>query len=184
MSMPGPNGTQHVMRVNYRSANVFNPKQKATPLRPAGRVVFALRGKDVAGVQSIRPREQQGAKLDTLNSFGNFETVPPYKKDGVFYPFGRVLRGSTGFVARDKAFTKMVDAQGQQPQIDIDTSWLSVGHVDETLSFVKAPTPRGWAMLANDARLAMKMLAGACERRARQSRMFTGYSWSTSTPAW
>ena len=176
MTMPGPGHSQHVMHVNYRSANVFDPKKKETPLRPAGRVVFALRGKDVAGVQQFDLANSR-IEMDTLNSFGNFETVPPYKKDGVFYPFGRVLRGSTESWHVDRAFATMVDAQGQQPQIEIDTSWLFVGHVDETISFVRAPSPRGWALLANDARLSMKMLADASNAGHGDVPMFTGYSW-------
>ncbi|MBN9160165.1 MAG: protein-arginine deiminase [Myxococcales bacterium] len=176
MTMPGPGHSQHVMRVNYRSANIFNPKKKETPLRPAGRVVFALRGKDVAGVQQFDLANSR-IEMDTLNSFGNFETVPPYKKDGVFYPFGRVLRGSTDSWHVDRAFATMVDAQGQQPQIEIDTSWLFVGHVDETISFVRAPSPRGWALLANDARLSMKMLANASRAGHGNVPMFIGYSW-------
>lgn len=176
MTMPGPGHSQHVMRVNYRSANVFDAKKKEAPLRPAGRVVFALRGKDVAGVQQFDLANSR-VDMDTLNSFGNFETVPPYKKDGVFYPFGRVLRGSTDSWHVDRTFATMVDAQGQQPQIEIDTSWLFVGHVDETLSFVRAPSPRGWALLANDARLAMKMLANASRAGYGDVPMFIGDAW-------
>jgi protein-arginine deiminase len=176
MSMPGPGGTQHVMRVNYRSANVFEPDQKETPLRPAGQVVFAMmRGKDVAGVQQFDLSHD--AQMDSLNSFGNLETIPPYQKDGVSYPLGRVLRGATSSWFPDRAFAKMVNAQLQQPAIEIDTSWLFVGHVDETLSFVKAPTPRGWMVLANDATMAKQMLEDAERAGEGDTPMFVGKSW-------
>ncbi len=186
MSMPSQGGGQHVMRVNYRSANVFEPADAKKPLRPAGRVVFAFRGPDVAAIQQFDLKHSP--RMDTLNSFGNFETVPPYEKDGASFPFGRVLRGSTRSYFPDKTFTKLVDSQGQQPAIAVDTSWLAVAHVDETLSFVKAPTPRGWVVLANDARLARQMLETAANEGHGDVPMFVGKSWvdmetGESTPA-
>jgi len=172
MSMPGPNGSQHVVRVNYRSANVTDPEKPRAPLRAAGRIVFALRGRDVAGVQQFDI--EHAPEMDGLNSLGNLETVPPYEKDGVSFPFGRVLRGRTKSFYPDRAFSRMVEAQGQQPPIDIDTSWLHVGHVDETLTFVKAPTRRGWMLLANDPTLAKKMLEDAVANGAADVPMFVG----------
>ncbi len=175
MAMPSAGGGQHVMRVNYRSANVVEPTNKKKPLRPAGRVVFELRGPDVAAIQQFDVAHSP--RMDTLNSFGNFETIPPHDKDGASYPFGRVLRGSTRSYYPDKTFTTLIDSQAQQPAVAIDTSWLLVGHVDETLSFVKAPTPRGWVLLANDARLARKMLEGAVKAGHGKVPMFVGKSW-------
>jgi protein-arginine deiminase len=175
MTMPGPNGTQQAMRVNYRSPNIFDAAQKDTPLRPAGQIVFTLRGKDVAGVQQFDIGHN--SDMDSLSSFGNFETVPPYEKDGITYPFGRVLRGSTASWFPDRAFAKMVDAQRVQPSIEIDTSWLYVGHVDETISFVKAPTKRGWVLMINDAPLAKKMLDDAVAAGEGDAPMFVGKTW-------
>jgi protein-arginine deiminase len=174
-SMPGTGGTQHVMRVNYRSANVSDPDRKGRPLRDAGQVVFKLRGKDVAGIQQFDLSHDP--EMDTLNSFGNWETVPPYEKDGVSFPFGRILRGSSIQFYPDRTFARMIEAQAQQPPIDIDTSWLYVGHVDETVSFVKAPTPRGWMLLANDPRLAKTMLEEAARAGHGDVPMFVGMTW-------
>jgi protein-arginine deiminase len=174
-SMPGKDGTQHVMRVNYRSANVFEPKKAKNPLRPAGQIVFELRGKDVAGVQQFDIKHSPN--MDTLNSFGNFETAPPHEKDGVQFPFGRVIRGKTKSYFPDPSFATMISSQGQQPEIDVDTSWLLVGHVDETISFVKAPTPRGWVVLLNDAPLAKKLLEDAVAAGKGDTPMFVGKSW-------
>jgi len=175
MSMPGPGGTQHVIRVNYRSANISDPSRKGRPLRDAGKVVFQLRGKDVAGVQQFDLAHDPG--MDTLNSFGNWETVPPYEKDGVAFPFGRILRGSANHFFPDRTFARMMESQAQQPPIDIDTSWLYVGHVDETVSFVKAPTPRGWMLLVNDARLAKVILEDASRLGSGDVPMFVGLRW-------
>lgn len=175
MSMPAEGGAQHVVRVNYRSANVYEPEKKDNPLRPAGTVVFRLRGKDVAGVQQFDIKHDQ--EMDSLNSFGNLETAPPHTANGVFYPFGRVVRGETKSFFPDKAFETMIESQGQQPPIYIDTSWLLVGHVDETISFVKAPTPRGWKLLVNDARMAKKMLEDQVAAGHGDVMMFVGKFW-------
>ena len=175
MSMPGKDGTQHVIRVNYRSANVFEPEKEKTPLRPAGQFVFKVRGHDVAGVQQFLI--DHDPDMDTLNSFGNLETVPPYEKDGVSFPFGRVIRGNVKSYYPDKSFVKMIESQRMQPAIYVDTSWLLVAHIDETMSFVKAPTPRGWALLVNDARLAKQMLEDAVAAGKGDTPMFVGKYW-------
>lgn len=175
-SMPGPNGEQHVMHVNYRSANLYQPQSKKSPLRQAGRYVFTdLRGKDSAGVQQFDPKHN--LNMDSLNSFGNFETIPPYTLNGESFPLGRVLRGKTKTFFPDPTFTKMIESQGIQPPVYIDTSWLLVGHVDETISFVKVDSPRGWAVLVNDARLAKQMLEAQVEAGHGDVPMFVGKNW-------
>ena len=174
-SMPGPGGTQHAMRVNYRSANVFNPDKPKSPLRPAGQWVFKIRGKDVAGVQQFDIKHDPD--MDSLNSFGNLETVPPYDKDGTSYPLGRVIRGSVKALYPDPTFAKMINSQGMQPEIFVDTSWLLVGHIDETTSFVKTATPRGWQMLVNDARLCKQMFEDQVTAGHGDVTMFVGKSW-------
>jgi protein-arginine deiminase len=172
MSLPGDGGAQHVIRVAYRSANVDTPGDALNPLRDAGKVVFEnLRGKDFAGVQQFDPNHDPA--MDSLNSCGNFETIPPFGE----FPFGRVLRGKTATFFPDPTFVKMVEAQGQQPPVYIDTSWLFVGHVDETISFVKAKTPRGWALLVNDPTLAKKMLDDQVTSGNGTTPMFVGLSW-------
>jgi protein-arginine deiminase len=182
MSMPAPGGEQHVIRVNIRSANMSHGAAGGrNPLRPAGRVVFYLRGKDSAAIQAYDPTRL--GQFDTLNSFGNFETVPPYTFNGESYPLGRTLRGSTPSYYPDRVFTKMMEAQLIQPPIYLDTSWLLVGHVDETLSFVKADTPRGWVLLVNDARMAWQMLREQADAGRGNVPMFVGKYWSDGTPA-
>ncbi|MBS2013812.1 MAG: protein-arginine deiminase [Deltaproteobacteria bacterium] len=182
MTMPGPNGAQHVMRVNIRSANETNPASKTNPLRRAGRLVFtALRGKDSAAVQQFDPT--RNGRFDTLNSFGNFETIPPYTNGGESFPLGRVLRGNIASYYPDKTFLKMIEAQRVQPPVYVDTSWLLVGHVDETLSFVKAGTPRGWVLLVNDATAAKSMLEAQSAAGNGGLPMFVGKFWDSRTPA-
>jgi protein-arginine deiminase len=168
-SMPAPGGKQHVIHVNFRSAN------HEGSLRSAGRIVFALRGKDVAGLAQFDPNHSNG--MDSLNSFGNLETVPPYSFNGKTYPRGRVVRGSTPSYYPDKSFDRMIDAQGAQPMIYVDTEWLLVGHVDETTTFVKTNSPRGWALGLNDPALARTMLEQAKNAGQGSTPMFVGKSW-------
>ena len=182
MSMPAAGGKQHVIRVNIRSANVYNPNNPSYPLRGAGAVVWVLRGKDTAGIQEWKSqRSRQEQNNDSLNSFGNLETVPPYTLNGQSYPLGRIIRGSTASVYPDKNFVKMMESQKVQPPIYVDTSWLVVGHVDETISFVKANTPRGWVMLANDATLARNMFQSQSNAGRGNTPLHVGKYWATSS---
>ncbi len=147
MAMPGPGGEPHAIDVNFRSAN-----HTGGQLRSAGRVVFGLRGPDIAAAVQFDPSHSN--YMDTLNSFGNFETIPPFSHAGKSYPMGRVFRGGTPDYYPDKSFDRMVDAQSAQLPVWADTSWLLVSHIDETLSFLPAPSARGWVVLASDPTMA------------------------------
>lgn len=185
MSMPTTSG-QHVIDVYLRAANVYYPTNAKSPLRDAGKAVFTLfRGKDAAGVQQYDINHDQNS--DSLNSFGNFETIPPYSNAGKDYPLGRIFRGSIPSFAIDPPFKLMMESQAVQPPVYIDTSWLNVGHVDETISFVKVNSPRGWAILVNDPAMAKKMLQDASAAGNGSTLMFAGKNWldanSNETPA-
>jgi protein-arginine deiminase len=192
-SMPAAGGRQHVMRVLIRSANVYNPKSATQPLRAAGRFLFTrMRGRDVAAVQqfdleSPRPIAAQfnstgnlptippyAYLADTLNSGGNFSTIPPYTHDGRAYPNGRILIGGRPGYRPDPSFLRMLEAQGAQKPLYIDTSWLQAGHVDEVVSFVKAPSARGWAMVVLDPRLGVQLLRQARAEGRGNAAMFVG----------
>lgn len=177
MSMPAPGGAQKVIHVNFRSANYTN-----NTLRSAGKVVYTiLRGEDVAGATSYDPAHSNS--MDTLNSFGNLETIPPYTKNGVTYAFGKVLRGSTPSFYPDQTFLKMITSQAVQGVLLIDTEWLLVGHVDETTSFIKAASPRGWVMLAADPALSKTMLEDQQDAGFGNVQMFVGKQWSGGVSA-
>ncbi len=186
-SMPGLNGTQKVMRVFFRSANIEDPTDQSFPMRAAGRIVFTrFRGKNVAGVQQVDLRSPP--ETQSLNSFGNLETIPPYTLGTKSWPLGRVLRGSVPGFAPDTSFSAMTESQRyQEPSVNVDTSWLLVGHVDETVSFIKASTPRGWIVLVNDARLARTMLEAQVALGRGGVKMFIGQQWiddeGVETPA-
>jgi|CXWL01.1.fsa_nt_gi protein-arginine deiminase len=183
MSMPAVGGT-HVIDVFIRSANVQS-NSNLNPLRTAGKVVFSkFRGPDAAGLQAYDRNHNEEA--DSLNSFGNTETIPPYTLGNESYPLGRLFRGSTPSFFPDPVFAKMLESQGVQPAVYVDTSWLLVGHVDETISFVRANTPRGWVMLVNDPALARQMLQEQVQAGNGGARLFVGRNWlegNGETPA-
>ena len=166
-------GGSHVIDVYYRSANVDHATDVINPLRPAGKIVFAkFRGPDAAAVQAYDRTHDE--LMYTLNSMGNTEPLPPYGLGANDYPLGRLLRGSTPTYFPDPVFSKMLEAQAVQPPVYVDTSWLYVGHVDETISFVRANSPRGWVMLVNDPRLAKQMLVDQVAAGNGAARMFVG----------
>ncbi|RJQ71961.1 hypothetical protein D5S17_26635 [Pseudonocardiaceae bacterium YIM PH 21723] len=167
VSMPGQS-----MRVMIRSANRWQLADAdgtlRPSLRPAGRQLFRhLRGRDVGVVQefaeSSLPQED-----DSLNSTGNFESLPPYRG----FPNGRLLYGSTPDRMPSPAFVRMLTAQGQQPPLVIDTSWLLVGHTDETVHVVPKPGGQGWTLMVADPRLAEGLLRQVAEQGLGDTRLF------------
>jgi hypothetical protein len=109
------------------------------------------------------PRQTHGNWRDasTYDSFGNLEVSPPVTVDGIFYPYGRIYygdRGPFGPTDRVKAF---LDKQRVQAPIQLDTSWLCVGHVDEYVSFLPDPTaPKGFRVALADTTEAMAFFEG------------------------
>ncbi|MBX5482237.1 MAG: protein-arginine deiminase [Myxococcaceae bacterium] len=174
MAMPAPDGQQHVIRVAYRSANIYH-NSTSNPLRDYGRIVYLLRGKDVAAVQEYDLKSDPS--MDTLNSFGNTEIIPPYTLGDESFPLGRLFRGSVPSFHPDKAFSKMLESQKVQPPVYVDTSWLLVGHVDETFTFLKVNSPRGWIVLVNDPALARQMLEAEVAKGNGDVTMFKGQYW-------
>lgn len=182
MSIPSPDGEQQ-MRVFVR-APVRDGRDNAgsNPFRQTGRVVFTeLRGPDVAGIQHFDPEYVPatiaGMSYDSRGSTGNYGTVPAYEQNGKKYPLGRKVIGAvpgTGFTA-DPAFNTMLELQGFQDPITVDTSWLSVGHIDEFMSVIPADNERGWALVAADPKLAMELLEELVEDGRGSERLYTPY---------
>ncbi|MEV6416307.1 protein-arginine deiminase family protein [Kribbella sp. NPDC051718] len=168
--MPAVGGSQ-TMRILIRSGNVWefpgtDGKPIATP-RPAGRLIYRdLRGPDVGVVQELSPVASSGLN-DLLNMGGNIESLPPYAG----YPHGRIVYGS-GSRHPDRGFITMVTGQGYQPPVVVDTSWLMVGHADETTHVVRADNTRGWTLAVADPRLAVELLREARRAGAGDARLF------------
>ncbi|MBJ3811170.1 protein-arginine deiminase domain-containing protein [Streptomyces flavofungini] len=163
-SAPGPGGKQHTMRVLIRSAQ---------PDRDAGRELFEkLRGPDVGVVQVSGVRDSEEW---TLNSMGNLETIPPYTLNGKSYPAGRIIQGYRADSGSKpaKAMRTFLSSQGVQAPLLLDTSWLSVGHVDEFVQFLPADTPRGWRVGVADPALGVELLAKAKRDGHGAKKMFS-----------
>jgi protein-arginine deiminase len=176
-TVPAPAGEQRRLDVFMRSANVERPGQPENALREAGREVYmSYHGMNAAG---YTPPHAPGHSrdMDSLNSYGNTETIPPHAHAGVTYPLGRILRGSTPSFFPNPAVDDFLAAQRVQPTVFIDTSWLLVGHVDETISFLKSNSSLGFALLVNDPALAKKMLEDLVGQGHGDAMLFVGKTW-------
>ncbi|GAA1602253.1 hypothetical protein GCM10009804_68430 [Kribbella hippodromi] len=165
VSMPAVGGA-HTMRILIRSGNLWDYPEKNTP-RPAGRLLYRdLRGPDVGVVQQFGDNQAPGVD-DLLNMGGNLELLPPYPG----YPHGRVYYGS-GARRPDPTFLKLITGQGYQSPLSYDTSWLLVGHADETVHVVRANNARGWTLAVADPRLAVRLLRDVQRQGGGRQQLF------------
>ncbi|MFI8219624.1 protein-arginine deiminase domain-containing protein [Streptomyces sp. NPDC085932] len=164
VSMTGPGGRRHVMRVMLRSAQ---------PDRDAGRELFEkVRGRDIGVVQVTDRAEPDDW---SLNSMGNLETIPPYTHNGRSYPAGRIIMGERkdSGARPSKVMRTMLASQGMQDPLLLDTSWLGVGHVDEFVQFLPADTPRGWRLGVADPEAGLRLLREAQRDGHGKTKMFS-----------
>ncbi|VUC31630.1 unnamed protein product [Clonostachys rosea] len=142
-SIPGPNGPV-VLRIMIKSAQDF---------RPSGEEVFTrLRSDTVGAVQ------HPGAGMST-DSMGNLETIPPYSFNGRSFPAGRVIMGSSE--GATPLMFSFLQAQETQDPLELNTTWLKVGHVDEFVQFLPANNDRGWVLMADDPVFGLNLLKKA-----------------------
>lgn len=104
-------------------------------------------------------RTDETPRPDSLNSFGNLDCTPPLPG----YPLGRVLFGGAGHSDDTRHMSKVVTdflyAQQVQPPVELYSSWLAVGHVDEFLTFVPWDNVLGFKLLLASPRRAFEILA-------------------------
>lgn len=170
-SMPGPGGRPHVMQVLVRSPNAMRDGSELAQ-RGGGRAVYTqLRGPDVGAVQELTPGRALlplvGVSEDTLNSTGNFSATPPHRTSRRRFPHGRLIYGSAPGSRPDPAFVRMLVDQGAQPPIELDTSWLEIGHIDEFVAFLPADTPRGFVAVVADPGYAYRLLREAADSQVQ-----------------
>ena len=95
---------------------------------------------------------------DSVNYGGNIEIAPP-AGPGLS---GRPVIGNSSSRPMDQAVLDFLGGQAGGNPIEIDTSWLKVGHVDELISFVPTPaTVNKWAILQNSTTVAFAILMEA-----------------------
>jgi len=118
-------------------------------------------GKDFGVIQKGKYR---GDWAQWIDWFGNLEVSPPLKVQGREFPHGRIYAGTQGQRVMHPDVIKFLEAQGAQaPVLWLDTSWLIIGHVDETVSWVPSRVGRPYRMLIPSARLAVEILKKAEE---------------------
>ena len=155
-SMPGLGGRPQTIRVLLRS-----PQQD---WRPAGRELYErLRGPDVAVIDNAPDPGGVGGIGDTLSSDGNLETIPPYSYHGHDYPAGRIVMGEdpANHQTPSPGERTLLAAQGVQDPLLLDTSFTFVQHVDESIQFLPADTPRGWRLAIADPTAGIAVLRAA-----------------------
>ncbi|MEV6285823.1 protein-arginine deiminase family protein [Kribbella sp. NPDC051770] len=152
MSIPGPGGKPQGMKVLLGSVNDSR--------RVGSRVIFTeLAGADVAAVHVEHvPVPEENESYDSM---GNLETIPATPQ----HPVGRIVIGGDGFehgkTGPASEMTTLLKSQGMQNPLGLDTSWLTVGHVDEFLQFVPVPGSRlGWKALIADPAAGLQLLRG------------------------
>jgi len=175
MAMPTANGLK-IIDVYLRSANIEQSFQGSTGLREGGRVVYTkFHGVDTAGMTAYGG--QHSMQCFFFNETGTTETIPPFTHDGKTWPLGRILKGEAGSIRGDQGMIKMMESQGVQTPLFISTGWLLVGHVDETVSFLKSDNARGWVMLANDATMAINLFQDLQTQGDGSVPVFQGEYW-------
>ncbi|CAH1782438.1 unnamed protein product [Owenia fusiformis] len=110
--------------------------------------IFSLLGKDFGYVT----RETYLEEPNSLDSFGNLEVSPPVKVNGVSFPFGKILIGGTlpgAFNERRmlKVIRNFLSAQKVQPLVELFSDWLTVGHIDEFMTFVPTNDKKSFKLL-------------------------------------
>jgi protein-arginine deiminase len=95
-----------------------------------------------------------------IDWYGNLEVTPPHTDSrGRRFPYGRVLTGKQRQLAMHAGVMSFLKAQAVQwPPIVVDTSWLLIGHVDETVNFVPAKTRSGFKVLLPSPKAARDLL--------------------------
>ncbi|MEV6416124.1 protein-arginine deiminase family protein [Kribbella sp. NPDC051718] len=146
MSMPGLGGQQQSMKVLLGSVNDSR--------RVGSRVIFTeLAGHDVAAVHTEHVPVLDPFENDSYDSMGNLETIPATPG----HPNGQIVIGGDGHKTGPATeMLTLLKSQGVQNPIDVDTSWLSIGHVDEFIQFV--PVPGGWKAVVADPTAGLNLL--------------------------
>ncbi|WP_116113535.1 protein-arginine deiminase family protein [Austwickia chelonae] len=117
---------------------------------------FSFRGKDVGVIALTGPQGDT-----SLESTGNVEGIGAYTKDGRTHRAGRLIMGHTErhrYGTMSQIQRSFFEANAEQRPIYLDTSFLSVGHVDEILQVVPAKNQRGWAFITASPREGLDLL--------------------------
>lgn len=110
----------------------------------------------------IRKGDFRGREAEWIDWYGNLEVSPPVKAKGRDFKNGRFYAGTQGERAMHPEVIKFLEAQDAQgPVLWLDTSWLIIGHVDETVSWVPSKVGTLFRMMIPSPRLAVAILKQA-----------------------
>ncbi|XP_044277098.1 protein-arginine deiminase type-2 [Varanus komodoensis] len=125
-------------------------------------------------------REPLFEVVTSLDSFGNLEVSPPVTVRGKEYPLGRILIGSSFPTSAGRRMTKVVRdflyAQQVQAPVELYSDWLTVGHVDEFVTFVPIPGKKQFRMLMASPSACYKFFRETQKEGHGEAVMFKGYS--------
>ncbi|XP_003989574.2 protein-arginine deiminase type-1 [Felis catus] len=123
-------------------------------------------------------REILFAGASSLDSFGNLDVSPPVTVGGKEYPLGRILIGSSFPKSGGRRMAKVVrdflQAQQVQAPVELYSDWLSVGHVDEFLSFVPTSDQKGFRLLLASPIACLKLFQQKKEEGYGEAAQFDG----------
>uniref|UniRef100_A0A8C8E9S7 protein-arginine deiminase n=1 Tax=Otus sunia TaxID=257818 RepID=A0A8C8E9S7_9STRI len=121
-------------------------------------------------------REPLFEAITSLDSFGNLEVSPPVTVAGKEYPLGRILIGSSFPTSAGRRMTRVVRdflyAQQVQAPVELYSDWLSMGHVDEFVTFV--PTSDRFRMLMASPAACYKLFREKQKEGQGEATMFKG----------
>jgi protein-arginine deiminase len=110
----------------------------------------------------VRKGGSRGRAAQWIDWYGNLEVSPPVAVAGREFKHGRFYAGTQGERAMHPEVVAFLEAQGAQgPALWLDTSWLVIGHVDETVSWVPSKVGTPYRMLIPSPRLAVEILKEA-----------------------
>lgn len=110
----------------------------------------------------LRKGDFRGKPAQWIDWYGNLEVSPPLTAGGRAYDHGRFYAGTQGERSMHPEVIRFLEAQGAQgPVLWLDTSWLVIGHVDETVSWVPSRIGKPYRMMIPSARLAVEILRRA-----------------------
>nr|XP_034975945.1 protein-arginine deiminase type-2-like isoform X2 [Zootoca vivipara] len=160
------------------------PPHKAFPVvldspRNGGLEDFAV--KEILGPDfGYVSREPLFEEVTSLDSFGNLEVSPPVTANGKEYPLGRILIGTSFPLSAGRRMTKVVRdflyAQKVQSPVELYSDWLTVGHVDEFLTFVPIPGKKQFRMLMASPSACYKLFREKQKEGHGEAVMFKGYT--------
>ncbi|XP_006034798.2 protein-arginine deiminase type-1 [Alligator sinensis] len=123
-------------------------------------------------------REPPKSQVSGLDSFGNLDVSPPVTVQGKEYPLGRILIGSSfprsGGRRMAKVIRDFLYAQAVQPPVEVYSDWLTVGHVDEFLTFVPASDRKGFRLLLGSPRACYQLFEEKQQQGHGDAAQFTG----------